>query len=283
MPFSKRPWIFFVLSCSLLLADRLAAQDTDPVIGLADELFAQERFDHALKEYQRALFFNPGYRQAYVAGQIGNAWFERENYAKAAQYYEIAVNLEDRDSLRREFLFRKVLCQVLNEEYQFALMDLFGMPDDLSPYFNKRKNFYLGLCYFRLGDLDLAAGSFEAAMEQADPQKKAALRELLGGKNKYNRPNPNTAWYLSLVFPGTGQFYAGDIRNGLNSLVLNAFIVYIAYNTAVNYSLVDALVSIFPWLQRYWQGGFIRASEIARQKREENREELLMQVYSLFD
>lgn len=65
--------------------------------------------------------------------------------------------------------------------------------------------------------------------------------------------------------------------------MLNTGIVYLAYTTAVNYTVIDAVVSILPWLQRYWQGGFMKASDIARRKREENREELLMEVYSLFE
>ncbi|HDR89017.1 MAG TPA: hypothetical protein ENN63_05235 [Bacteroidetes bacterium] len=280
-PFSKKHWILFVLGSSLWF--QAGAQDTERVIALADSLFRRERYDHAIKEYQRALFFDPGYRRAYVTGLLGHTWFLRQDYTRAARYYDIALNLQENDSLRMELHFRKVLCQMLGEEYQFALIELFGMPGDMPHYFERRRDFYLGACYYSLGSLEEAALAWEEALQDAPEEKLEALNHLLRGKNKYNRPNPNTAWYLSLILPGTGQFYAGDIRNGINSLVLNAGIVYLAYTTAVNYSVIDAVVSILPWLQRYWQGGFMKASDIARKKREKNREELLLQIYDLFE
>ncbi|MGC9472478.1 MAG: hypothetical protein ACP5D1_13160 [Bacteroidales bacterium] len=280
-PFSKKHWILFVLSFSLLSA--AGAQETERIISLADTLFSRGRYDHAVKEYQRALFFDPGYRRAHVTAQLGHTWFHRENYEEAARYYDIALNLQENDSLQLELHFRKVLCQMLGEEYQFALIELYGMPEDMPVYFSRRKNFYLGTCYYSLGSLGEAALAWEEALQSAPAEKQEALNHLLRGKNKYNRPNPNTAWYLSLILPGTGQFYAGDIKNGINSLVLNAGIVYLAYTTAVNYSVIDAVVSILPWLQRYWQGGFMKASDIARKKREKNRKELLLEVYNLFE
>jgi len=280
-PFSKKHWILFVLGSSLWFP--AAARNTERIIALADSLFRQERYDHAIKEYQRALYFNPGYRRAHITSRLGHTWFLRHDYARAAQYYDIALNLQENDSLRMELHFRKVLCQMLDKEYQFALIELFGMPETMPGYFRKRRDFYLGTCYYYLGSLEEAALAWEEALQDAPRERQQALNRLLRGRNKYYRPNPNTAWYLSLILPGMGQFYAGDIRNGINSLVLNTGIVYLAYTTAVNYTVIDAVVSILPWLQRYWQGGFMKASDIARRKREENREELLMEVYSLFE
>ena len=70
----------------------------------------------------------------------------------------------------------------------------------------------------------------------------------------------------SLIIPGTGQLYSGDIKNGLNSLLLLSGIFYLG--TIVSSS---ALVLIVPILCRYYIGGIVHAKQIADRKREEKK------------
>ncbi len=80
------------------------------------------------------------------------------------------------------------------------------------------------------------------------------------------KKNPKTARVLSMILPGAGQFYAGDIKNGLNSLLLNALLGFWFVTTGLAYTFVDAAATVTPWLFRYYGGGIRRAGEIVEKK-----------------
>ena len=71
---------------------------------------------------------------------------------------------------------------------------------------------------------------------------------------------------LSLIIPGTGQFYSGDIKAGLNSLLLLSGIFYLG--TIVSPS---GLVLIVPLFIKYYIGGAVHAKQIAERKRNEKK------------
>ena len=74
-----------------------------------------------------------------------------------------------------------------------------------------------------------------------------------------------------MCLPGLGQFYAGDIKNGINSLVINALFVGLFTYSFVTISPIDAYFSVLPWFQRYYKGGYTKAGIIAEQKVKKRR------------
>ncbi|NJK95024.1 MAG: hypothetical protein HC905_09040 [Bacteroidales bacterium] len=60
------------------------------------------------------------------------------------------------------------------------------------------------------------------------------------------RPNPRTASILSLCFPGLGQFYAGDIKNGINSLLLTTALVSLGVKISLEQSIWDGIFLLCP-------------------------------------
>lgn len=281
MSCGKKHFIYFALAFSFVLP--ASAQDTGSIIALADALSSAGRYDHAIKEYKRALFFDPANQGAYVSSKLADAFFALQEYNMAAEYYDLAWRMQPVDSLKYEFQFRKILCQILQDDYQFALVELFGMPDSIYGRQERQKDFYMGICFYRMGEYESAARAFDDAIQDAPVVLRDSMHTLLYGKNKFNRPSPSTAYILSFFLPGAGQFYAGDLRNGINSLVLNGAIAWLGIVTIRNYSMLDAFFTVLPWLQRYYQGGFIRAREIAVHRRENNRNELLQNIFDLYE
>jgi hypothetical protein len=88
-----------------------------------------------------------------------------------------------------------------------------------------------------------------------------------------------------MIIPGSGQFYAGDVKNGFNSLLLTGGFVTVGFIIAINYSLLDSFVSVIPWIQRYYIGGIKRSGDIAvdrkLQKQDEIYQEILLTVKKL--
>ena len=72
-----------------------------------------------------------------------------------------------------------------------------------------------------------------------------------------------------MVLPGAGQFYAGDYKNGINSLLINALLGYWLISAGISFTFLDAAATVSPWLFRYYAGGMRRAGEILEKKKEE--------------
>jgi hypothetical protein len=45
-----------------------------------------------------------------------------------------------------------------------------------------------------------------------------------------------------------------------------------------NYSIIDAVVSVLPWYQRYYMGGLNNTAELVEKKRQKNRSEAYREV-----
>jgi TM2 domain-containing membrane protein YozV len=104
------------------------------------------------------------------------------------------------------------------------------------------------------------------------------LKEL----DHVNRLNPNTAMILSMIIPGTGQFYAGDIKNGLNSLTITSLFLYFTTRSIITVGVLEGFTTVFPIYFRYYTGGFKRAKAIAQQRKEYRRAEIYNKLLSLY-
>jgi hypothetical protein len=111
-----------------------------------------------------------------------------------------------------------------------------------------------------------------------DAEGRAELERLMHKAERVSRKSPKTARTLSMFIPGAGQFYAGDLKNGFNSMLLNGLLMYWFVNTGFNYSFLDAAATISPWLFRYYSGGIRRAGEILEKKKEERLREIFNRV-----
>ena len=100
---------------------------------------------------------------------------------------------------------------------------------------------------------------------------------------KIKNPKPKTAKILSMIVPGSGQFYAGDIKNGINSLLLTGGFIYLGVHAALNYGIINSLASASPWIQRYYLGGFKRAELIAEERLALKRDRIYQQILDVFE
>ena len=107
-------------------------------------------------------------------------------------------------------------------------------------------------------------------------EQKNAIHKIFENR-KLNNPNPKTALVLSIIFPGAGQIYAGDVKDGINSLLLTSFIAVVAVYVAFEYQPLDA-ISIVPWFMRFYQGGIFNAKKIAETNRQFNRNQIFNNI-----
>ena len=85
-----------------------------------------------------------------------------------------------------------------------------------------------------------------------------------------------------MIIPGLGQFYAGDIRDGLNSLIISSAFMYLGINTALQYSFIEA-TSVVPWFARYYMGGYNHAKIIMENRIEEKQFSIYQQILKIIE
>lgn len=254
----------------------LHAQNFEETIHFGDNQFKSGELSTALKAYQRALFFSEGRSNLYLFRQIAQISYFNYDYENAQKYFGLAYNQSENDSLKTELLFSKAFCQILNKNYQFAIIDLFSV-GDTSRIVKNRLNFYLATCYFGLEDFGQAKTFFKSCISLKDT---AVLASLFARRNLLS-PSPKTARIMSMIIPGSGQIYSGDLKAGLNSLLLTSGLIALGVNIGIRYRPIDAVFSILPWYQRYYTGGYGKAEGIALKKRQLKRNEVYNKILTL--
>jgi tetratricopeptide (TPR) repeat protein len=274
----KQKALFLLVSLTLLRVTA-PAQTWTETRAFADSLFTAGKLDAALPVYQRTAFFMRPVIDAEILCRIADCFFSVGDLEFALEFYDHSYFAQNNDSIKKEVLFRKTACYLRSHNYNFALMELLSLEDNLSPGFEKKRNFYLGMTWFGLEDFSKAGGFFEKAAETPDDQ--LLIRKIFENTRQFNKPNPKLASWLSIFLPGAGQIYAGETLAGINSLLLTGFFVGVGFYIISISSPIDALFTALPWFQRYYQGGFQRAAEMAKHKRTENRNQIFNQVIEL--
>lgn len=254
----------------------LAGGQTNSIVAFAENQYKAGNYSSALIEYQRAIFFGaePSGR---IFQQMAECCFNLKKFDQALEFYDRAYFTFQEDSLKVNALMNKAKCNIYTKDYNIALIDLLGISDSLPEPVYRLKQFYIGMCYFGTEQFKEAQTFFVDAVNPAFTDQRNTITQLMANK-KLNMPNPRTASVLSMCFPGLGQFYAGDIKNGLNSFLLSSALLALGVKISYEQSVVDAFFTIMPWLQRYYQGGYMRAEKIAITKRAENRGEIYKKV-----
>ena len=247
----------------------LQGQDIRQVKALADEQFARANLTGALKEYQRVLFFDTEHRFDDVYGDIADVYFEQGEFRQAMTYYDFARKAIDTDSLKLEYSFRKILCHFMQESYLLGLSDLYDLPETEIPYFHAKKNLYFAICHFGLDETDRSLDYFEELVDSSGMEQ---IRGLIHAFGKYQKKyDPDKLEMISIFLPGAGQIIAGDLKNGLNSILLLGGIVAYSYYTMVTYGWLDGALVLLSWSFRYYTGGHKKAYELGAERIREQR------------
>jgi len=267
--------IYIALFSFLLLP--LKGQGLTQIISFADEQYKAGNFSSALVEYQRAIFYGKE-TNGILYQHMADCSFNLSKFEQAIELYDRAYFSYQTDSLKAMALLSKSKCNIITKNYNIALIDLLGITDSLPEKTYRLKQFYIGICYFGTEQFALARNYFIDAIHPSFPLQRTAIANIFDNKKLLYSPNPHTAFIMSLCFPGLGQFYAGDIKNGMNSLLLSAGLVYLGVNISLQQTVWDGIFTIMPWFQRYYQGGYMRAEKIAMEKRASNRDKVYKEV-----
>lgn len=130
---------------------------------------------------------------------------------------------------------------------------------------------------FVLGGRESAECYFRAAMDPLDSVRLAKLDSLLDVAPRRGHPSPVVAGAMSAIVPGTGQCYAGQPLDGLNSLGL------IAGLTGATLFAPGLIFLTFPLSGRCYLSGIQHAVGQAETERNARQNLFLNKVLGLYD
>jgi len=281
MKFIMKRLSLLLIIFKLTISNFIIAQNIQETIKFADNQYISTNYKLALKEYQRAIFFSNNDSINYLYRQTANSFFKLKKYKNAAYYYELSYKTSKIDSIKSEILFQKASCYILTKKFQSALLELINLPKSLNFYFNYRKNFYYAVIYFGLEDFNNSKKYFLKLLNDNQIYKIQEVNKIFSKKRNLYSPNPQIAKIFSIILPGTGQLYSGDIKNSFNSLVLTSGLVVLSVYMAQYYGILDAMLSTTPWLLRYYKGGYINSKKIATKKRNKRRDKSFKKLLNI--
>ena len=156
-------------------------------------------------------------------------------------------------------------CYMSQEKYEYAVIEILNIKE-INNYFKSRKNYYLFIIYLYKGDIESSKKYFLKINEFSDSNINQVESSFSRLEKKIRRTNPKVASTLSMVLPGSGQVYSGNFSSGLNSLLLTTTALSVFTIISIRYSFIDAILSVFPYYQRYYIGGVINAINFAEEK-----------------
>lgn len=267
-----RPALYLLL---IILNLPAKGQSIAQAFTLANQEFEAGRFASAIETYQRVLFFDS--TQTYspsIYARIAHSLYTEKRFAEAANYYDLAYFSTDEDSSQTAYSLQKVACLLFLKQYSFAEVELVDLPNPISrPTQERERRLYVGLTAYAQGEFDQAEAAFKSLVTDT-----TQVHALFRTNDRISRINPKKARILSMILPGLGQLYVGDVKNGLNSLLLTGGLFYLGLRSALNTTFIEGTLSFLPWVQRYYQGGFQKAERIAHEKIQEKRYELLGEI-----
>lgn len=267
---------------SVLLNCGLIGQDLEQTYQSGKANFSKGNFEAAALDFERVIYFGKGQFDAEVFELLGQIYQINRDFQRSASSFAQASELSETP----EGFSRNKIAQAANlifaDQAMLAKIELLGMDNDIHDSFKLKQNFLLGVVEFSAGAFEESRTAFKLATSKENNRSEIRIDSLFNELSNIKHPNPKTARILSMILPGAGQFYAGDVKNGINSLLLTGGFITIGFVVAINYSLLDSFVSVIPWIQRYYIGGFKRAGNIAEDRMLQKQNEIYQQILLCF-
>lgn len=256
------------------------SQDLKQTFDFANELYEKKDYAGAANTYRRVIFFDKQeeYRKRCYKN-IADCLYATQSYEEAADYYELAFYQQKTDSTKAEVLFRKLSCFLILGNFEYGEIELVNIPDKLTNEQQRRKTFYSAILHFSTEKYDESKKEFLALVDTNNIEARQKIEQLFVKNDKISRLSPKKAKVLSIILPGLGQFYAGDVKNGLNSLLLTGGVVTWGILAAIGSPApLDIFITMVPWFQRYYMGGYKKAEVIAENQKKKRRSKVYNQI-----
>lgn len=258
--FYIRSIFLFLISPTLLFSGLTAVAEEHP-LSLGRHLASRGSYDAAITEYKRFLFFHSddtGIGEVYY--NIGLAYRAQGLWTEAITSLRTATYLAMDDEVKSEYQLELAVTLIAAQDYDLARLELIKVTMRApSAQLYRRALFLQAVAHiyqFRWEEAREALRNYTTD-ERLDMLFDVAVDIPL--------KSARLARGLSTILPGAGQVYVGNWRDGVNALLLNGGLGFLAVDAVLDGYYIDAAlwgVFIF-W--RYYRGNTFRAGHAAEQ------------------
>ncbi len=213
----------------------------------ADRLFDQHAYRAAILEYKRLLYYRPDTAKADLAYyRIGLGYYHQGNQELARRKFEKVMQsfpdsplyLQAQLMLGRTYFDAKNYSTARATFFQVANADTDGETAAQARYLR-------GWCYIHQQAWFKAISEFRT-VQQLQPntplsQSATQLADMTYANTPLPLKSPRLAQWMSTVLPGTGQIYAGRLKNGLISGALSTVVFYLLVDSIREERYVDTV------------------------------------------
>lgn len=271
-----------LLLFSFLLTIYVFAQGVNTTLEFAHQQYQNKQFEEAILSYRRVLFFDQKQGQEVYKSLAYAYWEANQDWQKSIYYFDLAYQISHDEQEQYQIIFTKIQLYLLVHKYNDVQLELASLDDDeLSHKLLLRKRFYQGIVTFQQHKYSESEQFLEVCLENDSLAIQQLSNAFLSFKKSKKRFRPKKIRNMSMIIPGLGQMYCGDWKAGINSLLLTTGLATIFVITAQGYTLLDATLTIIPWFQRYYSGGYKKAYKIAKHRIEDEKDKTYQEVIKI--
>jgi len=246
----------------------------------ADSLFSAGAFEHASLEYERIVFFSNSDSARHFA-LVGKAFCYKslKKYDEAYRTFT-RINTENKpDTFAFMVHYESALCAFLSNSYLQAENELAVL--SLRVKDSSLKITALFLEILLLTEMERWKPAEEKYIMYCKLRGISPDTLVISGSEELKLKNRKTAMFLSLLFPGAGQAYAGKPLRGLSSLILTGAAVTYAVFSGMQGLWLTTVFTGAGFTLRFYAGGTRYSMRIADQKNEKIKADYKKSVRSL--
>ncbi len=273
-----------LLMLTMILSLSVNGQDMKKTIETGDSFFERKQYQQAGYYYQRAVFFDDSLKYQNLYVKLANCHIQLNNYHRAFEILSIAQHTCPNDTLYDFFQLNKVMVLLKEGKFELALSALLRSNNNIEQFRHERL-FLFGITWFLLDDIKKAKYYFNLLIKQYPEKKhlKQEMEQIYSRTEKYQQINPEKASWYSTFVPGLGQFYAQDVKNGLNSMFLNYGLFSLTVFVGVKVGYLNSFLTFFPWMFRYYSSGIKNANLIAKKRKLELKKKEYQNIFHIFE
>ncbi|GEM_PF-3073949 len=268
----KRHSVFsLLLALFILHGMSFSKSGIEILIAGGDSLRSQGLYEQAVIEYQRALFFSIEPQNNFQAKfKLGETYQGANDLPRAVTAYEDAVQSAPNDSMKDEASLALASAYLLSGETNLAQLTLIPYLGDESNGNNQALllSITAEIMNRNWSQADILIERLRGRSTDQDTLVKN-LHALLQEAIEEEPLDPELAKLYSTIIPGAGQFYAGDIKNGLNAFAFNGFNIWVIVNNVIQTDYISAALYAAVVAERYYFGNRYRAEQITQEKNRE--------------